>query len=139
MKECILLFNFKQVKARKLATQLMMLKFKVKIVKEEDWNQKIGYLCGNLEQSIDESSEKQRETGSLDNPMLVMAGVDGNRLNHVLTAIKKAGIGKLPYKAVVTETNQHWLPADLLKELKQEHEQVTSPQKQQPPVYLHEQ
>ena len=124
MKEVILLFNFEQTKARKLTTQLLMMKFKVKVVKEEEWGYPVGYLCGSLE-TIEEN-EKTPEEQKLDSAMLVMAGVDGNRLNQVLNAIKKSGIGKVPYKAVVTETNQHWLPQNLLQELKLEHEEMQS-------------
>lgn len=126
MKECILLFHFEQTKARKLVTQLMMLKFKVKVVKEEEWRFPLGVLCGNMEVTEERSEEDGKKDLALTSPMLVMAGVDGSRLNQVLTAIKKSGIGPVPYKAVVTETNQHWLPCDLLEELRQEHEKMQS-------------
>ena len=135
MKEVILLFNFEQSKGRKLATQLMMMKFKVKAVKEEEWGYPIGYLCGSPE-TIEEK-EIIEEKQKLDSPMLVMAGVDGKRLNQVLTAIKKSGIGKIPYKAVVTETNQHWLPFVLLEELKQEHEQMENATEEKAGGFLH--
>ena len=123
MKESILLFNFEQTKARKLVAQLMMLKFKVKIIKEEEWRYPLGYLCGNIEVLDEQENEKNL---ILDSSMLVMAGVDGTRLNQVLSAIRKSGIGPVPYKAIVTETNQNWLPCDLLEELKQEHEKMLS-------------
>ena len=139
MKENILIFNFEQTKARKLVTQLMMLKFKVKIVKEEEWSYPVGYLCGNLEAPAEQPLGIKEDENLLDAPMLVMAGMDGKRLNQVLGAIKKAGIGKIPYKAVVTEINQHWLPSALLEELKQEHGQMQTFQADQKPGYLHEQ
>ena len=121
MKEMILLFNMDQIKVRKLATQLMMLKFKIKVIKEEEWNMPVGYLCGNL--TIEECKNCETEEMDLPNdPMLIMAGVDGKRINQVITAIKKAGIGSIPYKAIVTETNQFWKPAKLLAELMEEHE-----------------
>ena len=126
MKESILLFNFEQQKARKLAAQLMMAKFKVKVVKEEEWKYPIGCLCGWKDLTEEDEQDTLKEEFTLDASMLVMAGVDGNRLNQVLTAIKKAAIGKIPYKAIVTETNQNWLPKTLLEELKQEHEQMQS-------------
>ena len=124
MKERILLFNFEQQKARKLTAQLMMARFKVKVVKEEEWGYPIGYLCGWTEFFEMEEESTVENKPALDSPMLVIAGVDGNRLNQVLTVIKKAGIGRVPYKAIVTETNQKWLPSALLEELKQEHEQM---------------
>ena len=135
MKEAILLFNFEQSKARKLAAQLMIMKFRVKVVKEEEWRYPIGYLCGSLEET--EEKEAAKENINLDSPMLVMAGVDSKRLNQVLTAIKKSGIGKIPYKAVVTETNQHWLPYALLEELKQEHKQMENATEENAGGFLH--
>ena len=126
MKECVLLFHFEQEKARKLVAQLMMLKFKVKIVKEEEWKYPLGYLCGDMETAEEVISEAKEKSYVVDRSMLVMAGVDGKRLNQVLSAINKSGIGPVPYKAVVTETNQKWLPHDLLEELKQEHEKMQS-------------
>ena len=121
MRECILIFNFEQAAARKLVAQLTIMKFKVRIIKEEDWQYPVGFLCGNSDFKGEDTPKKQEGTLTLDAPMLVMAGVDSNRLNQVLTAVKKAGIGRIPYKAVVTETNQSWLPGALLEELKQEH------------------
>ena len=133
MKESILLFNFEKNNARKLATQLMMMKFKVSVVKENEWNNTIGLLCGITQENTEEpvSLEKkgdtmEEETIVLDAPMMVMAAVDGNRLQQVINCIKKAGIGRVPYKAIVTETNKNWKPAQLLEELKQEHEQMKS-------------
>ena len=86
----------------------------------------IGCLCGWKDLTEEDEQDTLKEEFTLDASMLVMAGVDGNRLNQVLTAIKKAVVGKIPYKAIVTETNQNWLPKTLLEELKQEHEQMQS-------------
>lgn len=125
MREAILLFQFEQTKQRKLVAQLLPAKFRVKVVGAEEMELPVGYLAGNKELLSEEAAAQiihDTEGGSLNGEMLVMAGITGDRLNVVLQAIRKAGIGPIPYKAVVTETNQHWKAKDLLEELKKEHE-----------------
>ena len=134
MRECILLFQFEQARQKKLIAQLMMAKFRVKVVSPEEMELPVGYLAGNKELLQEEARQEAeiREQGGqageagalkpLDGEMLVMAGVTSGRLNMVLQAIRKAGIGSVPYKAVITETNQTWKAKDLLEELKKEHE-----------------
>ncbi|MGN1196870.1 MAG: DUF3783 domain-containing protein [Acetatifactor sp.] len=125
MRECILLFQFDQTKQRKLVAQLLLAKFKVKVVSTEELELPMGYLAGNKELLTEEEAAsiiKSADREPLDREMLVMAGMTGDRLNKVLQSIRKAGIGPLPYKAVVTETNQHWKAKELLEELKKEHE-----------------
>ncbi|MDY5700349.1 MAG: DUF3783 domain-containing protein [Lachnospiraceae bacterium] len=144
MRECILLFQFEQARQKKLIAQLMMAKFRVKVVSPEEMELPVGYLAGNKEllqeearqeaeirEQVGQEAEIREQVGQageagalkpLDGEMLVMAGVTSGRLNMVLQAIRKAGIGSVPYKAVVTETNQTWKAKDLLEELKKEHE-----------------
>lgn len=134
MRECILLFQFEQARQKKLVAQLMMAKFRVKVVSPEEMELPVGYLAGNKELLQEEARQEAEIRGQagqageagalkpLDGEMLVMAGVTSGRLNMVLQAIRKAGIGSVPYKAVVTETNQTWKAKDLLEELKKEHE-----------------
>lgn len=134
MRECILLFQFEQARQKKLIAQLMMAKFRVKVVSPEEMELPVGYLAGNkelLQEEARQEAEIREQAGQageagalkpLDGEMLVMAGVTSGRLNMVLQAIRKAGIGSVPYKAVVTETNQTWKAKDLLEELKKEHE-----------------
>ena len=134
MRECILLFQFEQARQKKLIAQLMMAKFRVKVVSPEEMELPVGYLAGNKELLQEEARQEAEIRGQagqageagalkpLDGEMLVMAGVTSGRLNMVLQAIRKAGIGSVPYKAVITETNQTWKAKDLLEELKKEHE-----------------
>ncbi|MCI5584033.1 MAG: DUF3783 domain-containing protein [Lachnospiraceae bacterium] len=134
MRECILLFQFEQARQKKLVAQLMMAKFRVKVVSPEEMELPVGYLAGNKELLQEEARQEAEIRGQagqageagalkpLDGEMLVMAGVTSGRLNMVLQAIRKAGIGSVPYKAVITETNQTWKAKDLLEELKKEHE-----------------
>lgn len=154
MRECILLFQFEPVKQRKLAAQLLTAKFRVKAVSQEELDFPIGYLAGDKELLTvvenERANQKSAEDGQCDRkmdkdaestenevnersytgsahlpaPMIVMAGVTGNRLNTVLQAIRKSGIGAVPYKAVLTETNRTWKAKELLQELMKEHEEM---------------
>ena len=130
MRECVLLFQFEPEKQRKLAAQLLMARFRVKAVTAEEWDLPIGYLAGDKEVVLDETEteegpEAKVEDGAGRSPMIVMAGLTGQRVNAVLQAIRKAGIGPVPYKAVLTETNRTWKAARLLEELRKEHEEMS--------------
>ncbi|MBQ3104753.1 MAG: DUF3783 domain-containing protein [Lachnospiraceae bacterium] len=130
MKERILLFQFDPVKRRKLTAQLVAQKFRVKAVTETELGQSLGELAGDesiqTDRSLTEASAEDAPAGgeeiALDAPMLLMAGVTGSRMDAVIQAIKRANIGKVPYKAILTETNRRWKPVELLEELKKEHE-----------------
>ena len=53
-----------------------------------------------------------------------MAGLSNSRVDGVLKAIRKSGIGPVPYKAVLTPANQEWNVIKLFQEIKSEHEQM---------------
>lgn len=120
MKEIILLFQFDTERQQKLTRSLLPLKIRVKAVKPEELHLPIGYLAGNK----DILSETEPDAGNkeLDSEMIVMAGLSSTGIDAVLQAIRKSGIGPVPYKAILTPTNQHWDAAALLAELKREHE-----------------
>ena len=44
--------------------------------------------------------------------MIVFAFFEDSRLNQALAALRKSGAGPLPYKAILTPTNQNWTPAE---------------------------
>ena len=56
--------------------------------------------------------------------MLLMAGLLGPQVDQVLKAVRKSGIGPVPYKAVLTSANQSWNALKLFQEIKSEHEQM---------------
>ena len=146
MKETILLFQFEETKRRKLAMALMPLRVRVKAVEPGEYGQPIGYLAGvkgigPVEAEAAKPSgepdpqteaakpsgkpDPQAEEAKLEAEFLVMAGLSGSRVDQVLAAIRKSGAGPIPYKAVLTTTNQNWDAYALLAELRREHEQMT--------------
>lgn len=124
MRECILLFGFDQIRQRKLAARLLPARFRVRVVKEGELDLPVGFLAG-IEELTPDTAEQKLSAAVLDAPMILMAGVTSDRLDQVIRAVKQSGIGPVPYKAVLTETNQSWKAAELLEELKKEHEAIT--------------
>ena len=138
MKEIILLFQFDTERQQKLTRSLLPLKIRVKAVKLEELHLPIGYLAGNkdilsetetdagnkelLPETESDTDMKKPDLKELDSEMIVMAGLSSTGIDAVLQVIRKSGIGPVPYKAILTPTNQHWDAAALLAELKREHE-----------------
>lgn len=53
--------------------------------------------------------------------MLVMCGFSGDGIDIVLGALRQAGVGAVPIKAVITPTNALWSGKRLFDELCEEH------------------
>lgn len=123
MKETILLFHFSDKEKRKKITRaLLPLRMKIREIERRDYLQSIGYLAGNKEIV---PREEVYEGEELEGEMLLMAGLSNLQVDKVLKAIRKAGIGTIPYKAVLTSSNQEWNVLKLFKEIKAEHEQMS--------------
>ena len=56
--------------------------------------------------------------------MMVMAWLSSTQVDQVLMAMRKQGIGRINYKAVITQHNQFWDCRTLYEELKKEHEML---------------
>lgn len=119
MKPTVLLFNFNdKVRSNKTTVALMPLGFRLKKIKKEEYLQPIGYLAGKEDiKPIDEIYTGEE----LDDEMIVMVNLNSTQIDQLILALKKSGVGRINYKAVLTETNQHWTTRELYDELKQEH------------------
>ena len=151
MKETILLFNIQdRQKALKIEMALFPLHVRLRRIKPEDYGHTLGYLAGLKSNeaettvkpsgSSDPAHPSDTETNGadvkeskntpnhsatfpeLDSEMIVFAFFEDNRLNQALTALRKRGAGPLPYKAILTPTNQNWTPAECFEEIRREHE-----------------
>lgn len=122
MKETILLFHFSDKDRRnKLTRALLPLRMKIREVAREDYLQPVGYLAGEKEIAPVEEIYMGEE---LEGEMLLMAGLSSGQVDMVLKAIRKSGIGPVPYKAVLTASNQEWNAVKLFEEIRSEHEQM---------------
>lgn len=124
MKETLLLFGFDTEKQKKLVRSLMPLRMKLKSITAEEYHQPIGHLAG-IKEILPAEEPSSEQPLALDGEMMVMAGLTSQRIDQVLTAIRNSGTGPIPYKAVLTQTNQNWDAYALLAELKREHEEMT--------------
>ena len=139
MRETILLFGFSKERQSKLMRALLPLKMRIKRIEQEQLGQPLGVLAGQQpaeeKQSSEKGAEEKQSQGkaaegcgqALGDEMLVMAGLTSARVDAVLAALRKGKAGPIPYKAVLTETNQQWNAWELLEELKQEHARFTEP------------
>lgn len=120
MKPAVLLFGFSKADSTKLMRTLLPAKIRLKKIKVEDYARPLGELAGMESISLEKSSPEKE----LSHPMIVFAGFTSGQLDFILNAIRRSGVGPIPYKAVLTPTNQSWDAFSLLEELKQEHEKM---------------
>lgn len=123
MRETVLLYNFKDAeRARKLKMALMPLGFRIKAVMKEDYLKPLGFLVGVKDM---EDNGAVYEGEEFEDEMMIMAGFTSARVDVLLSALRKKGVGRINYKAVLTETNKNWDSVSLFKEIKREHEYMT--------------
>ena len=119
MKETILLFNITD-RNTKLKLERILLPLKLRI-RRSQYGQTLAALCG-LEEPVALPSESAI-TPSFSDPMMIFAGLSEMTLNRVLAGLRAQQI-RIPYKAILTPTNQHWTPEECFIEIKKEHEQM---------------
>lgn len=123
MKASVLLFNFTdKSRVQSITRALLPLGIRITIVKKDDYLQPLGYLAGVKEIA---PTEEIYQGEDLAEEMLLMAGIVGPMVDQVLMALRKSGIGRINYKAVLTLTNQYWNAIQLYEELIKEHKMVT--------------
>ena len=124
MKETILLFNFKDKKElQKLKMAVLPLKIRLKLINKEDYLKPVGFLADIKEI---EDNDLKYDGEEFDNKMMVLSGLSNSRIDTVLAALRKAGISKINYKAILTPVNQHWDCIKLYEEIKSEHKLMNS-------------
>lgn len=120
MRESILLMNFKDKKQLKgIQMTAFLLKIKIRMVEEKDFNQPLGYLAGA--EGI-EKTEGNFDGNVPEKEMMVFAGVSDVKLQKMLAEMRRNGIRRVDYKAVLTPTNVYWNATELYEELSKEHE-----------------
>ena len=102
MKETILLFNITDRNTKlKLERILLPLKLRIRRIPVSQYGQTLAFS----------------------DPMMIFAGLSEMTLDRVLTGLRAQQI-RIPYKAILTPTNQHWTPEECFIEIKKEHEQM---------------
>ena len=121
MRETVLLYNFDSDRLPKVKRALMPLKFFLKTVSKEDFSQPIGVLAGV--KGIEPVEEKYDGDGFNDE-MIVMGGFTSAKIDALVRALNKNGIGKIALKAVITPTNVNWNSVELYKAVKADHDEM---------------
>lgn len=122
MRETVLLINFQDEKQlRDLKMILFTLKIRMKKVEKKEYLQRIGCLAGLKEM---EATAEHYEGEELEKEMMVFAGISNQKLDQILLAMRKNGVKRVDYKAVLTETNKTWTVLKLYEEIAKEHEQM---------------
>ena len=117
----VLLYNLASDKDRKIKMIFLKMGIRMKVITKEQYNQKIGYLADIKDFEKEESSY---EGTGFTEEMIVMRDFSNKRLDEMLYQFRKAGIGKINLKAVITESNQDWTSLELYEEIRQEHEKM---------------
>ncbi len=122
MRETVLLINFQDEKQlRDLKMILFTLKIRMKLVEKKDYLQQLGYLAGIKEMEAVETIYKGED---LEKEMMVFAGIPNQKLDQILFMMRKNGMKRVDYKAILTETNKSWTVPMLYEEISKEHEQM---------------
>ena len=121
MRETVLLYNFDNDRLPKVKRALLPLKFFIKTVSKEDFSQPIGVLAGV--KGIEPVDEKYDGDG-FDEEMIVMGGFTSAKIDALVRALNKNGIGRIALKAVITPTNVNWNSVELYKAVKADHEEM---------------
>ncbi|MDO4942531.1 MAG: DUF3783 domain-containing protein [Lachnospiraceae bacterium] len=124
MKPSILLFQISKPQSVKLIKALLPLKIKIKKIRTDEYFLPIKNLIEPGKNTVSDSSKES--AAELSDPMIVFVGLSNAQLDYALVAIRRAGTGPIPYKAVITPSNQDWNAFELLEELKIEHEKMHS-------------
>ncbi len=120
MKETVLLYGFTdKERLSKVKRALLPLGMRLKCVVSGEYLNPVGHMAGIKEigpaKEVYEGPEFERE-------MMVMAGLASGRVDAVIYALRKGGVGRVDYKAVLTPVNQFWDAIKLYEEIAREHE-----------------
>lgn len=124
MKEMILLFNPPEKEhLLKIRSALLPLHIRIQLIKREQYNQPLGYLAGMKDIA---PAEEIYDGEELPDTMFLFSSLSSSRLDQVLAALRKSGVGPFPYKAILTPTNSKWNAVDCFSEIRREHEALHS-------------
>ena len=126
MKETVLLYNFSDESLGKIRRALLPLKIRIKTVGVDEYSQPLGFLAGIA--GIEPLTETYIGDGFKDELML-FCGLNQVKLQALLNALYKNGVGRIDLKAMLTPTNISWNSTRLYEAVKADHEEMTKKRK----------
>lgn len=88
----------------------------VKAVGEDEYHKPLSALVFG----IGKEAEPAERAGTIDEPMMILHGLDRNLLDKAVTALRKNDV-IIPLKAITTPTNLSWSSVKVFQNLKEEH------------------
>ena len=117
--EICLLYNLDGDKGRRLRFLMVRMGMRIRVVSKDQYGLAVGTLAGMKEVVLKETG---CSTEDFQDEMLIMHGLTNKRLDLFLKMMRQEKIGRINYKAMLTQTNAQWNSFQLYDELKKEHE-----------------
>ena len=121
--ETVLMYNCSGEQWAKLRQIFLMLRVRIRPVEADQYGL-------TLEELLDRSEEKAPVEEEFSDPMLVFCNLPHEKLDHLLTAMGRAGLPSIALKAMLTPTNRTWTSQQLWTELRREHEAMQAQRQQ---------
>ena len=119
----ILLFNVEKDKKARIRFLAMRLGIFTLEVQPEDFGKTLAAITGR-----EKGDQAKRPVLPFSGEMLVMDELEPHQFHGLLDGMRSVGAG-IALKAVVTEQNLIWTPAELYRELSAEHEAILQSRK----------
>ncbi len=121
--ETVLMYNCSGEQWSKLRQIFLMLRVRIRPVEADQYGLTLEDLLGR-------SEEKAPVEEEFSDPMLVFCNLPHEKLDHLLTAMGRAGLPRIALKAMLTPTNRTWTSQQLWTELRREHEAMQAQRQQ---------
>ena len=99
--ETVLMYNCDDEQWAKLRQIFLMLRVRIRPVEADQYGLTLEDLLGR-------SEEKSPVEEEFSDPMLVFCNLPHEKLDHLLTAMGRAGLPRIALKAMLTPTNRTW-------------------------------
>lgn len=120
MKKMVLLYNFSAERQSGVRRALAPLHIAAAAVPKEQFGCPLGALLGADGFEKNETPAKE----AFDDELLIMSGFDSAEMDIFFRAMRKHGVGYVPYKAIVTPVNIHWPADELYRAVRADHEET---------------
>ena len=118
--EMVLLYQFvDEKKLQALEAVLRRLQIKCRLLPENAYQQKVGYLFGM--RGFRESKDQEDDDFVFPHEVMVMQNIKNKPLDELLIAMRDAQIEPIRFKAVVTPFNMFWTLRRLCETMQKEH------------------
>ena len=121
--ETVLMYNCSGEQWAKLRQIFLMLRVRIRPVEADQYGLTLEELLGRSEEKVPVEEE-------FSDPMLVFCNLPHEKLDHLLTAMGRAGLPRIALKAMLTPTNRTWTSQQLWTELRREHEAMQAQRQQ---------